>query len=213
MKDFIKKELIRETTEKSIKLFKKYPDKKLSEIVNVISKKYNLTEEEENDLFINTEKKLKDGESKNIDVKFDRNKTLPNSIDFNSTDELEKACNTLMKRGLGWKVKGDESYPFLQFDTTEDVRKAIIFLKNDWDFIEKNTKKVGLISFDNFEDFKKVYDFMKRNNMFIEAIEDQDLSTDLEDNIQDENSFIAKDTETQKLDPNKRRLTIHKKWK
>lgn len=213
MKEYIKQQLINETTEKSIKLFKKNPNRKISEIVNFISNKYNLTEDEKNDLFLNTEQKLKDGDSKDIDVKFDKSKILPNSIDFNTVEDMEKACNILMKRGLGWKVKGDENYSFLQFEDLDDVKKAIIFLKNEWNFIEKNQKKVALISFDNYSDFKKVFEFMSRNNMIIESNEDKELSDDIEDLLPETVSFIAKEQSKSVLDSNKRRINVSKNWK
>lgn len=212
MKDIIKKTLIRETTDLSIKLFKKYPTKSIKQIVEAVGTKYNLNEEEKDELFLNTEEALQNGPIEGDTSMFDPSKPLPFSIEFGTIDDMEKACSVLMSRKLAWKVKGDENYPFLQFDDQDDVLKAITFLRNSWAFIEKDPKKVASIAFDNYDDFKKVYEFMRRNGMFIETMEDSSLSDDIED-VDCSNIFVAKEQKSPNIDSYRRKVTVSKRWK
>ena len=212
MKDFIKKALIKETTDLSVKLFKKYPTKTIKQIVEAVGNKYELNEDEQEELFLNTSEKLKNGSEETDTIKFSRESPLPFSIEFPSLEDMEKACSILMSRKLAWKVKGDDEYSFLQFDNEDDVLKAITFLKNAWVFIEKDPKKIASISFDNYEDFKKVYEFMRRNGMFIESMEDSSLSDDIDDE-DPATIFVAKDQKVENIDSYKRKVIISKKWK
>lgn len=209
--NYKKKMLILETTEKAVKLFKKHPEKKVEDVVKKISENYFLTEDEEKELMKTTKETLEKGEIKKTDVKFEKNSTIPNSILFSGVEELDKACNLLMKRGLGWKVKGDENCSFLQFEDDASVKKAIMLLRTEWNFIEKIKKTIGVISFDNYEDLEKVYEFMRRSGMFVEGIENSKLlPIETSEEVID-NAYVAKSTKIQKIDSNKRYINVFKK--
>lgn len=211
MKDFNKKILIQETTEKAVKMFKKHPDKQIENIVKKISESYCLTENEEEILLKNTKDILEKGEIEKVKVKFEQNMKIQNSIEFPSLEELNKACELLMKRNLGWKVKGDDNNPFLQFDNSLDIKKAIMLLRAEWNFIEKYKKTVGVISFDNYEDLEKVYEFMRRSGMFLESKENSKLVSLESSEIVIDEAYLAKPTTIQTIDQNRRYINVFKK--
>lgn len=211
MRDYAKKQFLMETTHKVLKTFKKHPDKKLSEIVKIISESYHLTEDEETEIFTISSDILQKGEIRKTEIEFDINKTIPNSISFQSNEDLEKACKLLMKRSLGWQVKGDDSYPFLQFEDDISTKKALVLLRDQWNFIEKRKQTIGVISFDNYEDLEKVYEFMRKSGMYFESHENTKLQDIEASHIVIDDAYLAKDTKIEKIDQNKRYINVFKK--
>ena len=208
MSDYALKVLLEEITQLSWKMVTAHPEINNKRIVEQLSKKYNLSEEEQNIIQDNINDKTANG----IDTKnFDKSLELPFAIEFESEEDLDSACKTLMSRKLPWKAKGDSDYPFIQFESEEETQKALSYLKASWNFTSKNAKKVAQISFDNYENFKKVFLFMKRNKMLIDTFEDDELSNDLEGN-NELFSFVASKEKPLQLDSYKRKVTVSKKW-
>lgn len=162
--------------------------KNLEESVKAVSAAMWLNENETSALFERAKKELPSKveapqEIKEDDVVVEAAEILPESMYFDTLEEVEQATGVLMHKGIAWGSKGTNADGnFLQFESQAHLEKAHEALKRRWDFVDNNPRKVAVMEFDNLQDYEKVLEFISKQGLMVEFEErdgdslDEDLS-------------------------------------
>jgi hypothetical protein len=202
MTDIIFQALLSEATDQVARMIKR--GKSLDESVSKVSKSMELTVEEATELSERAKKLPHKADP--IPGPFIEEKkpltiaALPESIYFNSLEEMEQATGVLMSKGVAWASKGnDVSGNFIQFEGVDQLNSAHSALKRRWDFVDSSPRKVAVMEFDNLSDYEKVLEFVTKQGLMIEFDGNDELNLDediniLENQIREQTRAAAKAT-------------------